>query len=43
VALRLMAKDYIGQFNFQDAIGFSGLTGQTANNFALTAGLKFDF
>jgi hypothetical protein len=42
VALRLMAKDYIGQFNFQDATGF-GLTGQTANNFALTAGLKFDF
>jgi hypothetical protein len=42
VALRLMAKDYIGQFNFQDATGF-GLTGQTANNFALTGGLKFDF
>jgi hypothetical protein len=37
-----MAKDYIGQFNFQDATGF-GLTGQTANNFALTGGLKFDF
>jgi hypothetical protein len=42
VALRVMAKDYIGQFNFQDAAGF-GLTGQTANNFALTGGLKFDF
>ena len=42
IALRLLAKDYIGQFNFQDATGF-GLTGQTANNFALTAGLKFDF
>jgi hypothetical protein len=42
VALRLMAKDYIGQFNFQDATGL-GLTGQTAQNFALTAGLKFDF
>ena len=42
VALRLMAKDYIGQFNFQDATGL-GLTGQTANNFALTAGLRFDF
>ena len=38
----VMAKDYIGQFNFQDATGF-GLTGQTANNFALTGGLKFDF
>jgi hypothetical protein len=43
VALRLMAKDYIGQFNFQDATGFGGFTGQTANNFALTGGLKFDF
>lgn len=42
VALRLMARDYIGQFNFEDATGL-GLTGQTANNFALTAGLKFDF
>lgn len=42
VALRLMAKDYIGQFNFQDATGF-GLTGQTAHNFALTGGLRFDF
>ena len=42
IALRLMAKDYIGQFNFEDATGL-GLTGQTANNFALTAGLKFDF
>jgi hypothetical protein len=45
VALRLMAKDYIGQFNFQDAIGLGGLglTGQTAHNFALTGGLRFDF
>jgi hypothetical protein len=42
VALRLMAKDYIGQFNFQDVTGL-GLTGQTANNIALTAGLRFDF
>jgi hypothetical protein len=42
IALRVMAKDYIGQFNFQDVTGL-GLTGQTANNFALTAGLKFDF
>jgi hypothetical protein len=42
VALRLMVKDYIGQFNFQDATGL-GITGQTAHNFALTGGLKFDF
>lgn len=42
VALRVMAKDYIGQFNFQDATGL-GISGQTAQNFALTAGLRFDF
>ncbi len=42
LAFRLLAKDYIGQFNFQDATGY-GLTGRTAHNFALTAGLRFDF
>ncbi|HEX3867418.1 MAG TPA: outer membrane beta-barrel protein [Gemmatimonadaceae bacterium] len=42
VALRFLAKDYIGQFNFQDATGL-GISGQTANNFALSAGLRFDF
>jgi hypothetical protein len=42
VAVRLLAKDYIGQFNFQDATGL-GITGQTAHNFAFTAGMRFDF
>lgn len=42
VALRLLAKDYIGRFNFQQATGLD-LAGQTANNFALTAGLRLDF
>ncbi|MFI5228283.1 MAG: outer membrane beta-barrel protein [Gemmatimonadales bacterium] len=42
VALRLLAKDYIGKFNFQDATGF-GINGSTANNIALTAGLRLDF
>ena len=42
VALRLLAKDYIGKFNFQDATGF-GVDGSTANNIALTAGLRLDF
>jgi len=42
MALRLLAKDYIGQFNFQDATGL-GITGNTAHNLALSAGLRFDF
>jgi hypothetical protein len=42
MALRVMAKDYIGKFNFQDATGF-GINGPTANNIALSAGLRFDF
>jgi hypothetical protein len=42
IALRLLAKDYIGKFNFQDATGL-GITGNTANNVALSAGLRFDF
>jgi outer membrane protein with beta-barrel domain len=42
IALRLLAKDYIGKFNFQDATGL-GISGNTANNFALSAGLRFDF
>jgi hypothetical protein len=42
MALRVMAKDYIGKFNFQDATGFN-INGSTANNLALTAGLRLDF
>lgn len=42
MALRVLVKDYIGKFNFQDATGFD-LNGQTANNWALTAGLRLDF
>ncbi len=42
VALRLLAKDYIGKFNFQDATGFD-VDGITTHNFALTAGLRLDF
>jgi len=42
MALRVLAKDYIGKFNFQDATGL-GINGQTAHNFALTAGMRFDF
>jgi hypothetical protein len=42
MALRVLAKDYIGKFNFQDATGI-GITGETAHNWALTAGMRFDF
>jgi hypothetical protein len=42
MALRVLAKDYIGKFNFQDATGL-GISGETAHNFALSAGLRFDF
>jgi hypothetical protein len=42
MALRLLAKDYIGKFDFQDATGL-GINGSTAHNFGLTAGLRFDF
>ncbi|MEP6621629.1 MAG: hypothetical protein ABJE47_20040 [bacterium] len=42
VGLRLMAKDYIGQFNFQDATSFDVNAG-TTQNFAFTAGVKFSF
>ncbi|MEP6492915.1 MAG: outer membrane beta-barrel protein [bacterium] len=42
MALRILGKDYIGKFNFQDATGL-GISGETAHNFALTVGLRFDF
>jgi hypothetical protein len=42
MALRLLAKDYIGRFDFRDATGI-GIDGSTAHNFGLTAGLRFDF
>ena len=42
MALRVLARDYIGKFDFQDATGL-GINGNTSNNFGLTAGLRFDF
>lgn len=42
MALRVLARDYIGKFNFQDATGL-GLNGNTAHNLGLTAGMRFDF
>jgi hypothetical protein len=42
MALRLLARDYIGKFDFKDATGI-GIDGSTSHNFGLTAGLRFDF
>ena len=42
MALRVLAKDYIGKFNFNDATGL-GISGNTAHNWAFSAGLRFDF
>jgi hypothetical protein len=42
MAVRVLAKDYIGKFDFQDATGL-GINGSMAHNFGLTAGLRFDF
>jgi hypothetical protein len=40
--LRLMAKDYFGKFNFQDATTLD-VQSQMAHNWALTAGLRVNF
>ena len=42
MALRLMAKDYIGKFDFKQATSLD-INGKTANNFALTAGVRLSF
>lgn len=42
VSLRLLARDYIGKFNFQDATGL-GISGNTSHNWAFSAGLRLDF
>ena len=42
VGLRLMAKDYIGRFDFQEATSFDVSAG-TTHNLALSAGVRFAF
>lgn len=42
MGLRLMAKDYVGKFDFHDATQLD-VQGQTAHNWALSAGLRFNF
>ncbi|MBK6490028.1 MAG: outer membrane beta-barrel protein [Gemmatimonadetes bacterium] len=44
--LRLSVKDYIGKFDFSDALGTAiggRINSKVANNFAFTAGLKLSF
>ena len=40
--VRLMAKDYLGKFDFKEATSFD-LNGKTTNNVALTVGVHFGF
>ncbi len=40
--VRLQAKDWIGQFDSRDAVGFRA-NGNTAHNWALTAGARISF
>ena len=40
--VKLMAKDYLGKFDFKEATSFD-LNGKTANNVALTLGVHFGF
>ena len=42
IGLRLMAKDYIGKFDFKDATSLD-VQGSTAHNWALSAGLRLSF
>jgi len=42
VGLRLMAKDYVGKFDFKEATSLD-VTGQTAHNWAFSAGVRLDF
>jgi len=42
VGVRVMAKDYIGKFDFKDAT-FVDFSGQTAHSFAFSAGLRLSF
>ena len=42
IGMRLLAKDYIGKFDFKEAIGFD-LESKTSHSWALTAGLKLSF
>jgi opacity protein-like surface antigen len=40
--VKVMAKDYLGKFDFKEATSFA-LNGKTMNNVALTLGVHFGF
>jgi hypothetical protein len=40
--IRLMARDYVGKFDFEEAVLFD-VDGKTMHNIALSAGLRFSF
>jgi len=40
--VRVMAKDYLGKFDFKEATTFN-VNGKTTNNVALTLGVNFGF
>lgn len=42
MGLRFMAKDYIGKFDFKDATSLD-ISGKTAHNWAITAGVRLGF
>jgi hypothetical protein len=42
IGIQVMAKDYIGKFDFKQATSVD-LHGRTAQNWALTAGVRFGF
>jgi hypothetical protein len=42
LGVRVMAKDYIGKFDFKDAT-FIDVSGETAHSFAFSAGLRLSF
>ena len=42
LGLRIMAKDHIGKFDFQEAI-YANVSGRTAHNVGLVAGLRVSF
>lgn len=43
VGLQVMLKDYVGKFNFKEATRLFDIQGNTAQHFALSAGLRFSF
>ena len=43
LAFRLMAKDYVGEFDFKEATQLFDLQGERAHNWAFSAGIKIAF